>query len=147
MLGAVSRRILLGWLGVAAVTPVRALLPTTANKATALLLHTEDDGSYTEIGVSHYGDSIDDLFDLLFEFPIEVKTLDRIKVLESSGRLKMCYAVPFIIDGVVVKAKPWRPSKELLLENGVTVEQIEASTVVEPGKNYSVRRVKEKPAP
>lgn len=34
--------------------------------------------------------------------------------------------------------------KELLLENGVTVEQIEKSTVVEPGKNYSVRRMKEK---
>lgn len=33
--------------------------------------------------------------------------------------------------------------KELLLEQGVTVEQIEASTVVEPGKNYSVRRMKE----
>jgi hypothetical protein len=30
--------------------------------------------------------------------------------------------------------------KELLLENGVTVEQIELSTVMEPGKNYSVRR-------
>jgi hypothetical protein len=30
--------------------------------------------------------------------------------------------------------------KELLLEQGVTVEQIENATVVVPGKNYSVRR-------
>jgi hypothetical protein len=35
--------------------------------------------------------------------------------------------------------------KELLLENGVTVEQIELSTVMEPGKNYSVRRDRAKP--
>lgn len=34
--------------------------------------------------------------------------------------------------------------KELLLENGVTMEQIELSTVEEPGKNYSVRKREEK---
>lgn len=34
--------------------------------------------------------------------------------------------------------------KEKLLEQGVTMEQIEAATVEEPGKNYSVRRVTEK---